>query len=359
MIVVGTFVYLRPAAPAHPSYAGPARIPELDSRFWPAFDFITPSLGWAAISEAGVSWAFVYRTTDGGAHWQKQFVQKVPYSGSPSIHFFDSKHGFLYTDRLFSSSDGGEHWSVISIPDATANFAFASPTSGWALDGQVVYGTKDGGLTWRTVGRAPALGYLGKGFGEFAFRAGGEGWIGGVGSTPFLYATLDGGANWRQIGLPVTATALPLPVPQGKPYVQGYTTAIRLLPGEGVLAQSFDWVGHVNLYVSVDHGDSWSQIVRPPDPATIADVSFVDATHWWASRFGFLYKSSDGGRTWQPQKMIVPEVVGDWNLGPLSTIDGRHAWLIMRTGAMRSSSALLMTSDGGRNWTLVNVPQPV
>jgi len=160
-----------------------------------------------------------------------------------------------------------------------------------------------------------------------------------------VYLTTDAGASWQAISLPVPNNSYAV-----------YTTAVRLVPGAGVLVVVSANYGPQAVVVSADHGRSWRQVDLRPFPALLADASFVDATHWWASRLGVLYKTDDAGRTWKSISMIgVPEY---WNDEPVHVIDARNAWLRMTSAARSSDSALATTSDGGVHWTPVNVPRP-
>jgi hypothetical protein len=135
-----------------------------------------------------------------------------------------------------------------------------------------------------------------------------------------------------------------------------YLTAARLVPGGGALVVVNANFGARTAFGSVDQGHSWGEVISPPSPAKLEDASFVDATHWWASRIGLLYKTDDAGRTWKAISMTgVPEY---WNDEPAHVIDAKHAWLRMTSAARSSDSALAMTSDGGVHWTPVNVPRP-
>lgn len=359
VVIVGSLLYLRQAPQSPVSYKGPSTFPQLDGRYWPAFDFVTPSLGWAAIVDMGVDQVAVYRTTDGAKDWHRQFIATQPFPQSPRLHFFDSAHGWVYAGRLYVTSNAGSQWSRISIPDETANVTFPSPTKGWALDGLVLYATSDGGLTWRVVGQSPAAFYWAKGFGDFDFRAGGEGWGGGHGPTPIVYATFDGGSTWRSIPLPAIATAIPSPLPAGKGYAAGYSTAVLLVPGGGVIVEELGDYGPVDFFITLDRGATWQQIQPPPLPATGGDIDFIDSRHWWASRLGLIYKTSDAGRSWQTVRSTFPDGLDGWLVNSARMIDARHGWLVITAEPQRSRrSALLTTSDGGAHWSLVTVPRP-
>jgi photosystem II stability/assembly factor-like uncharacterized protein len=364
VIVVGGLLYLRSNGPAPANYAGPSRLSQIAGRYWPDFYFATPSLGWAAIAQMDGDRVWVFRTTDGSAHWQMQFVTSERVPRTPMIRFFDLVHGYLYTGRLYRTSDGGATWETLSLPDATEDFALASPARGWAVDNGVtprlLYATADGGLTWHVVGKAPAPLY-GKGFGGYDFRPTGEGWAGGQAGTPTVYATFDGGASWRSIALPPPPRPIPAPVGKGHPSEPTYLTAVLLPPGSGVVVHELEDFGGEGFFVTHDRGATWNPVSAPPTPATFADITFIDSQHWWASRFGILFKSSDAGRTWHPVATVI-DIPGDWTAGSVHGIDARNAWLVLTaqiSPAVRSPArTLLMTTDGGVHWAPVNVPQP-
>lgn len=356
-VIVGSLLYLRPASPSGVSYKGPTTFPQLDGRHAPAFDFITPSLGWAGILDIGAGQVSVYRTSDGARHWQRTFVAQQVFPQGQSIHFFDSRHGWVYTGRLYTTADGGSHWTTISLPDATGDFTFPGPTKGWALDGLALYSTQDGGLTWRTAGRAPAA-FYGMGYGNFEFRPDGEGWGGGGGLSPTVYATFDGGVTWRSILLPAALGPVP-PQPSGKAFPAPYSTGVHLLPGNGAFAQEDDYFGQVADFITLDRGATWSSIKAPPEPASNGDISFLDSRHWWASRFGLIYKTSDAGRSWQAVHTTFPDELDGWNLNSAEAIDAKHAWLVVTSEPPSGRrSALMMSSDAGAHWSLVNLPTP-
>jgi len=364
VIVVSGLLYLRSAGPSPANYAGPARLSQLAGRYWPDFYFVTPSLGWAAIAQMDSDRVWVFRTTDGSSHWQMQFVTTEPSPRAPMIRFFDTGNGYLFTWRLYRTSDGGAHWETISLPDATEDFALASPRRGWAVDNAAappsLYATTDGGLTWHLVGEAPAPLY-GKGFRGYDFRPSGEGWAGVQAGTPTVYATFDGGASWRPIGLPPPPQPIPQPVGKGYPSVPTYVTAILLTPGNGVVVDELEDFGGESFFVTRDRGATWNPVSGPPPPATFRDITFIDSRQWWASRFGVLFKSSDAGRTWRPVTTVI-DIPGDWTAGSAHGIDSRHAWLLLTaqiSPAVRiQARMLLMSSDGGLHWGPVNVPQP-
>jgi photosystem II stability/assembly factor-like uncharacterized protein len=86
----------------------------------------------------------------------------------------------------------------------------------------------------------------------------------------------------------------------------------------------------------------------------IDDVVFVDRRHGWVAAYScatvavYLYRTSDGGRSWQSLGKPGSHSCGG---GPtfLSFVDDRHGWMepVSPNGPVGS---LLRTTDGGRTW---------
>jgi photosystem II stability/assembly factor-like uncharacterized protein len=87
----------------------------------------------------------------------------------------------------------------------------------------------------------------------------------------------------------------------------------------------------------------------------IDDVDFIDPRHGWVAGYDcgrasvFLYRTSNGGRTWRPLGSPAGHSCGG---GPtyLSFVDERHGWMepVSPNGPV---GELLRTADGGRTWT--------
>jgi photosystem II stability/assembly factor-like uncharacterized protein len=354
VIMVAGLLYLRP--PAHVVLKAAPPVPQLTPGYNATYDFVTPTMGWAAVEQMNTAAFYIFQTTDGAQHWRKQFsVLSTPFA-SLEIQFFDANHGFVNLDRLYRTSDGGAHWNVISVPDGTPDFTFPDANHGWADDGMHLYSTSDGGLTWQTAGSLPPdASPAGKGgFHALTFRADGEGWVGGTSPTPMVYTTRNGGATWRSIQLP----AFP-PNPSaigGKPYF--ISTSVWVTPG-GVLALATDGFGQGNAFMSADMGRSWQTIKFPGDPLRLGNFSFIDSRHWWLSSSGILYTTSNAGRSWTSVIGANSANISDWNQGAATAMDAQHGWCVITSPSLRNgASGLAMTSDGGRHWAPVNVPNP-
>lgn len=106
-----------------------------------------------------------------------------------------------------------------------------------------------------------------------------------------------------------------------------------------------------------DHG-RWRNVTPPHLHAdAIDDIDFLDSRHGWIAAYDcgnvnvYLYRTSDGGRTWQSLRVKGEHSCGG---GPtwLSFADREHGWMepVSPNGP---SGTLLQTSDGGQTWTSI------
>lgn len=359
VVVVSSIVYLHPSPNANTTTLSRSSSPALvmGAGGFLAFDFVTPSLGWAfaaptaRVPTANPGQFFVFRTTDGAKHWQKQLTGQGDLSSatSGSIQFFDKDHGFVIangpdTRSLYRTLDGGANWNPIGLPKVgIQELAFGDLRHAWLLPSRpfagTLYVTGDGGSTWQLLPSPPvdSNGIVGRGASEA--------WLGSYGSgPPHVYASADGGRSWERHDLPDPRNAL-----SGDTSVDA---SVRLLPGAGLVAYSYV-AGIAHEFTSFDGGISWKFVPPRPGQTQGGVESFEDATHWWTLDGPILYKSSNAGQTWT-------EAFGqlgnrsDWEYY-VEVIDSRHAWALV---LMPDATGLVLTNDGGAHWTRATVPEP-
>lgn len=375
-IVVASLIYLHPSFPssARAPVARPVPSPPVLSGLYSAtFDFVTPSTGWALVAYKldGPGHVYVFRTTDGAKQWQKQFTGSSPKLGITSgIHFFDRNRGLMYFGfpaQLYRTNDAGSQWAPVELPPYPASsITFSDPAHGWVLAPEAdpglaghLFATTNGGSTWTELPwpRWAVLGAKGGVGGDLQFRRPDAGSLGAVANQPTVYSTIDGGATWQPHLLPSVPT--PSLATGGKPIPRGlegsaFNTHVNLLPGAGVVA-FVDYDVRAGAYTSFDGGTTWRAVASPPGETTYSDFMYQDSMHWWAMRFGTLWKSSDAGQTWKH----VGQQIDDWDYRP-HVIDAKHAWaeLIGSPSTRVPVTGLAMTADAGLHWTDVNVPKP-
>jgi photosystem II stability/assembly factor-like uncharacterized protein len=376
-IVVVGLVYLHPAFPTRHSVLtgppAPAPPPLLSDRYLVAYDFLTPTAGWALVEEGTLAAPrfWVFTTIDAARHWLRQFAGSAsPTNAGPlKIQFFDRNNGLIAlggTGAVYRTTDGGAHWTALTVPAFSYSSVFFSDRlHGWIL-GTVLspdqrtsasefFSTSDAGAHWSALPSPPGFVLAGKGgFSEVAFRGPSEGWMGGFAQQSTVYSTIDGGVTWQSHPLPVTVVGKGGFAVGSAPLVE---TALSVLPGAGVLAVVFDQNGSPAGLTSFDGGSTWRRLSQPPGETGYSDFVFQDTFHWWAMRNGTLFKSSDAGQSWKE----VSQQLDEWDYAP-EFIDGKHAWGVMTaavpTANLSRGTGLATTADGGVHWTPVNVPNP-
>ena len=352
------------------------------------------------------------------------------------IHLDPSRPGTLYVSvfssgRVFRSTTGGRSWSS-GRPAASRIDALAvDPRNGsviYAGTGDGVLKSTDAGRTWRDLGLTPPP--------ARRSHAQVEGWVWsvqfdplhsrivyartyeGVSSRTFsgLYRSANGGVTWRPLrGAPPGLGALVI-----DPSTPTTLYAAIVVPGtemenRGAIMRSTDsgrtwrtvarpdgkifsfavdparpgtiWAaGRAGVLVTRDGGTTWLEAGRPTagnldrlivDP-TEADTLYVST---WE---GGLFRSTDGGRSWQPFAAgrdldglaIDPRAPGTMyaadGRGVVKTTDGGATWRRAEAGIVAStvnavasapgrpatiyaggSSGLSRSDDRGRTWTVL------
>ena len=77
-------------------------------------------------------------------------------------------------------------------------------------------------------------------------------------------------------------------------------------------------------------------------------VTFPDGNNGWAcGRWGSIFHTSDGGKTWDKQESGV-----DYTLGAICFADEKHGW------AVGDEGVIIHSSDGGKTWKRQECPVP-
>ncbi len=126
-----------------------------------AFDFPSAERGWLACSGTGSVASGFFQTEDGGRTWQ---ARPLPGAGSltggnggglvSALGFTSPDFGWVLDGgkTILNTRDGGKTWATsltANQPLVTGRFLDAS--HGWFADRQSVWGTDDGGRTWKNV----------------------------------------------------------------------------------------------------------------------------------------------------------------------------------------------------------------
>lgn len=281
--------------------------------------FSGPMTGWTTVgSAASEGPTDLYRTDDAGAHWRA--VSGWDYSGGREIvSGLRGAELLIITDwgwqgpALFHSIDGGATWTSEGFPLTQAQAA--------AVGGTPVTNCKSAHFL---CSQDPA--YFPSG--EIYFADPHDGWV--LTQEPSysvadLFHTTDSGAHWAlssridiktQFGLDLGAgipVTLQTPLPPGK--------------GGGVL---------------------------PPNHLLTGQLLFQDASHGWFVYLPFIYRTTDGGRSWiQEQLPAIPGVSAtDIFLKNFRFFDQQNGVIELYASEPGISPTLLSrTADGGANWS--------
>jgi photosystem II stability/assembly factor-like uncharacterized protein len=136
------------------------------------------------------------------------------------------------------------------------------------------------------------------------------------------------------------AEAAPL---QPVPAVQSSNAAQATLLGAAWANERVIAVGdHGMVLLSDDQGKSFRQASSVPLSSTLNGVSFVDAKQGWAvGHWGAILATSDGGDSWQVQRLSSEED------RPLFAV---HFFNAQQGVAVGLWSLVLTTEDGGKTW---------
>lgn len=257
---------------------------------------------------------------------------------------------------------GGRATDVEGVPSQPFTFYMGSPGGG-------LWKTTDAGTSWNNVSDGwfktgsvgaiavalsdPNVIYVG--MGEHCVRdvtvSHGDG----------IYKSSDGGSSWSHAGLPDSLHISSVQVHPSNPDVVY------------VGVQGSPWGPHPErgVYRSVDGGSSWKQVLYANETSGINDLvmdpnnpRILYAAMWDHSRkpwHGYqmssggpgsaLYKSKDGGDTWQKLTKGFPEPAGKFAVA-VSGADSNRIYALVE--ARPGASGVYISNDAGESWSQVN-----
>lgn len=173
-----------------------------------------------------------------------------------------------------------------------------------------------------------------------------------------LYKSEDAGKTWKHLGLADTQVISRIIVDPKNPdiaYVAAQGALYAPSPERGV-------------YRTEDGGATWKKVLFVGDTAGISDLSIdpknaqtLYAAVWdyqrhpWALReagpLSGIYKTTDGGDTWQKIDDGLPATMG--RIGVAVSSDPERIYAIVQASP-NTQSGLYRSNDGGAHWALIN-----
>jgi photosystem II stability/assembly factor-like uncharacterized protein len=216
--------------------------------------------------------------------------------------------------------DGGANWFTVGVPTPSSirDASFPSQGTGYALDTSGgVFKTVNGGTTW---------------------------------------SILDTGASGNPRALlAVDANRLLLIGPNGLKLSKDGGNSFKNVKSKAVRGKSIDDVdvasgalvafGRKTLALSKDKGKTWEKLKRPKDQ-TLADVDFAGASKGYAlTETGSLYKTSNGGDKWK-----VVKAIGTNDGSEISFSSAGKGYVSLSEFGHQDFGYVLRTKNGGKTW---------
>ena len=278
--------------------------------------FLDSNRGWVLIGDPNdpVNAGTLYHTTDGGIHWDSN---PVPFGGG-EIHFLDESNGWMMLPadvgagnmavKFFQTTDGGKNWTQVfsNLPtDANSNTTLP-------------HGGIKSGFTPISMQEAWASG---QSYADNDF---------------YLYHSTDSGHTWAMAKDPVPNTGEAMYQIQPPIFFDSKTAILPMTIGSE---------GSSTLFLKTqDDGNSWTIGAAVPGSGRYSVASLNDVFVWFGNT---LSVSNDGGQSWTN---ITPNVNLSDTLTQFQFVDAQNGWAI--TTDANGQTSLYKSTDGGQTWNI-------
>jgi len=258
--------------------------------------FVSKEEGWVS-GTAGT----VLHTKDGGDHWTAELGGDPHAEGQDlkRVFFANSTHGWAQAaTSLFRTTDGGS-WQQVT-GDIRGYAYFVSNVKGFMVNGTKIYGTMDGGTSWKEVfacrAKMEVQGLTKENACDLATMHFPSATVGyAAGADRITVKTEDGGATWRVL------------VGPEEPGDQRTWQMFFVDANNGYEMRSS------GLFRTIDGGQSWQGVVAQFSQG-FPTVKFADREVGWSCLGGTWAYTADGGKRWTSRQVRFPTAVNAFSL---------------------------------------------
>jgi photosystem II stability/assembly factor-like uncharacterized protein len=298
------------------------------------------------------------KTTDGGQSWSIKPII-MPNLACSQLQFVGPEAGYVHGagNLLLKTTDGGDSWLTVAdfTTDGFLNYYFMDEHTGFVstASGKILK-TDDGSANWIVV--YDGLTYLN----DIFFKNSLEGFA--IGASGSMIKTIDGGNTWSVINTNIDDNLFIIDFPtQDTGYITGndfYKTIDGGNIWEKVLIDNVDnkfssiyfkngfegiATNIYGLYYTMDGGLNWSLSQDIYDDDDYYRILNCHLSRYFVSTNMFTYESQSIQNGWRPMEFN----------GGASCI----AFVNTETGFIGGGEgSLMVTTDGGKNWTLQHTP---
>ncbi len=263
--------------------------------------------------------------------------------------------------RNLGHTRGGRSVSATGIKGNTQVYYMGTTGGG-------VWKTEDAGQSWKNISdgffRTGSVGAVAvassdvnvvyAGMGEHAPRGVMTSYGDGV------YRSTDAGKTWKHLGLELTRHIANIRIHPSNPDV-AYVAAQGALHGPSK---------ERGIYKTEDGGKTWKQMLYVDENTGCADLNMdmsnpriLYAAMWdhrrlpWAVQSGGkgsgLYKSTDGGETWEKIQNGLPKELGKMSVS-VSLSNPNKVYALVESDTEKEQGGLFVSNDGGSNWSRIS-----
>ena len=356
--------------------------------------FLSRRDGWMVGLASGPT-STLWRTRDGGRSWRVVFPAEPPPSGHEAATGAGPLGRIVMTGRtsgwwlgaggVFRTTDGGTTWTDVSPPGMRAGDTLARDRDAAVAacpGGTAAASAGSGATAVRTsagAGKPPSsaadgskVPASGAGASSSASGAPAPSTTGPCGERAWvaltntrgattLWSTRDAGASWTAAAVPAPQGLVPLSVSFPDP-----THGFLLLGGATSCGSTTPIV-----YATSDGGAHWAPLAGRDLPPDTLSVGFVTPSFGWAAGASDLALTRDGGATWTPVSLHLPEppmpgpsvdnyapfhvqfFSADSGVVSVDTQPSPSALDVPGTFGENPTLVVEQTEDGGRTWAQV------